>query len=151
MISISRYHTVLPHAMCWNWLQFSPFKVGKVSIGWPVVVPLTPNGWNAWWTSQLIGWIATWTCLGIQPKWRESCWNQVGLVQTIGPVLVVLSLWQARLWMDDWHCFTGSRPIEPIDKVWSLKQIDKVCLVKFVKIEWAHGWLDWQLQFCCSF
>lgn len=51
------------------------FLVGKVSIGWPVVVPLTPNGWNAWWTSQLIGWI-------------------VGLVQTIGPVLVVLSLWQ---------------------------------------------------------
>lgn len=51
------------------------FLVGKVSVGWPVVVPLTPVGWSAWWTSQLIGGI-------------------VGFVQSIGPVLVVLSLWQ---------------------------------------------------------
>eukprot|EP00438_Fugacium_kawagutii_P004879 Skav232186 [mRNA] locus=scaffold4523:44071:54390:- [translate_table: standard] len=34
--------------------------VGKVSTGWPVTVPLTPVGWSAWWTSQLIGWIAPW-------------------------------------------------------------------------------------------
>ena len=52
-------------------------EVGKVG-GWPVVVPCTPAAWNMWRTSQLVGWI-------------------VLLVQTIGPVLVVLSLWQVGL------------------------------------------------------
>lgn len=53
------------------------FLVGKVG-GWPVVVPCTPAAWTMWRTSQLVGWI-------------------VLLVQTVGPVLVVLSLWQVGL------------------------------------------------------
>lgn len=53
--------------------EFLAEKVG----GWPIVAPLTPSSWESWWSAQLVGWI-------------------VALVQTIGPVLVVLGLWEGN-------------------------------------------------------